>query len=296
MLDDKFVSYFVEEREHPDFAWPICTIHSEQNDESFLGFGMKNLFGYHSLEILLTPTDKRYSNFSEFQRALICSYLSYLFAVCHSRNVIIGDVKPDNICVQPDGYHVAIIDCDSFQFSLNGIEYTTNVGTHEYASPRLIQISKSNPGVLNLDKVHREFSDDTFALAILCFRLLMDGYHPFQTTKANKYKAKVFDNIQNRIFPYSGGVIRPPKNAPTSKYESLPYEVQSLFEGAFKNAEYVSAARWRDVFYNYAKSLDEPKPVLTVIEQAQAAYPPALARRSQREGFWSRVRKFLVRP
>lgn len=296
MLEDRFISYFIEEREYPDFAWPICTIHTAQTEESFVGFGMRKLVNYRPLDFLFSSTDSASKKFDDLQRVLICSYLSHLFAVCHARNVIVGDVKPDNIYVHAEGHHVALIDCDSFQISRNGTKFTTDVGTREYASPRLIQISNNNGQSLNLNGIPREVGDDTFALAIICFRLLMSGYHPFHTTQAEANKGNVFENIRDRVFPYVEGSKKPPKHAPAAKYETLPFEVRSLFENAFRRAEYVSAIRWRDAFYSYAQQLEQRpiRPVLTVVEQAQPMPIPTLGSRSPPMGFWARVWHYLA--
>jgi DNA-binding helix-hairpin-helix protein with protein kinase domain len=255
MLDQRLLTYFGE-RNDPDFAWPLFTVHRTQEESSFVGFGMRRLLEYYPLDVLFSSTDARSHEVDTQQRLLISAYLFHLLSLCHAKDVVVGDVKPDNMYLHSTGQHVALIDCDSFQISLDGAKYTSDVGTREYASPRIIQACKENAW-LSLEGVLRYPADDVFGLGIICFRLLMHGYHPFHTGKSEATHRSIFENIEDRIFPYENRSIPAPRNAPISKYNNLPAEIRLLFEGTFQRGEHISSHQWRDVLYGYAKELED---------------------------------------
>jgi DNA-binding helix-hairpin-helix protein with protein kinase domain len=302
MLADRFLSYFVDERRDPDFMWPLFTVHEEQHSDSFVGFGMRRLIDYFPLDVLLSSTDQRSAAVDQRQRALISAYLFHLFTRCHLKDVIVGDVKPDNIYIHSTAQHVALVDCDSFQLSLNGVEYTSDVGTRDYSSPRLIQACKAQGADHGFIGVKRHPGDDVFALAIICFRLLMNGYHPFQTTQSGKMPRSIYENIQDRVFPYASGASNPPKKAPIARYNSLPTDIKLLFEATFQRGEYIPARRWRDALYADAKGpTTEPQVTVAVPlptpGPAPVQVPPPVQMPAPivapREGLWSRLLRWI---
>ena len=66
---------------------------------------------------------------------------------------------------------VALIDADSFQFSLNGKSYPCVVGVPDFTPPELHG--------KNLASVQRTIEHDNFGLAVAIFHLLFMGRHPF---------------------------------------------------------------------------------------------------------------------
>jgi DNA-binding helix-hairpin-helix protein with protein kinase domain len=252
MLSPHYLSSFVIARQQPDFAWPTCTIHRDANEKSFIGFGMNDLSDYEPLSDLFSTTSEHSKKFSELERASVCGYLAHLFALCHGKDVLIGDVKPDNIRLNIAKKHLSIIDCDSFQISYNGKVFTSDVGTREYISRRLISIVEKNSAHVGFKGVVRFEEDDAFCLAIICFRILMRGYHPFQTAGMDR---SILQNIREQKFPYSGAIVRPPKHAPMTAYNAMPQALRDLFEAAFAKDKPVTALAWRDAFHEYARLL-----------------------------------------
>jgi DNA-binding helix-hairpin-helix protein with protein kinase domain len=278
MLQPDLLSYFAE-RENPDFAWPICTVHS-QKEGAFIGFGMRNLSGYDPLAELFSTTSPIGQKFTELERVQACAYLAHLFWLAHNKGVLIGDVKPDNIRINADLQHLAIIDCDSFQISDKGTVLTSNVGTREYISPRLISEIESRGRAGRFQGVVRVENDDDFCLAIICFRILMGGYHPFQSGRPG---SKIFDNIRKHDFPYAGGNPGPPRNAPIDYYNKLPTEIKELFRSAFKEGVAVSAKDWRRELFKHAKSL-ESKPTTKARRPSVGRTSSAAPNRGQLRG------------
>jgi serine/threonine protein kinase len=88
----------------------------------------------------------------------------------HQGRIILGDVNPANILYNPATRRPVIIDVDSAQ--IGGFACPT---THElYNDPKLQQRGKNLGGSLTFDA-----GTDTFALAVVCFELLV-GVRPYQ--------------------------------------------------------------------------------------------------------------------
>ncbi|WP_162986182.1 hypothetical protein [Corynebacterium xerosis] len=108
------------------------------------------------------------------------------FALLHAHGVVFGDVSGKNILVSERGL-VTFIDCDSFQVvDGGGNVYWPSFGTEEYCSPEhwanitggsIIEAVRSgNRERLNEFRIKK--ASDNYSLAILIFRLLVQGNHP----------------------------------------------------------------------------------------------------------------------
>lgn len=254
MLASEMLSYF-ERRQQQDFAWPAFTVHAVKSSDSFIGFGMRKLSGYEALSGLFSKVAAISKSFNDLDRASVCAYLAHLFSLAHDREVIIGDVKDSNIRINSKTQHLSIIDCDSFQISVNGQLFTSDVGTEEYASPRLIRAIERRGTRPDFLGIAREKSDDTFALAIICFCVLTTGHHPFRI-----HQTKLVDNIRNRRFPYAGGSTTPPNVSALKAYHNLPKDLKTLFEATFEDGQDFPAVRWRSEFYKYSQALRKFQP------------------------------------
>lgn len=91
----------------------------------------------------------------------------------HDRGIVIGDMNPNNIVVNPDGT-VVLIDCDSFDITDpdTGIHYPCRVGLAELLAPELQLVGKLENGSFTRES-------DVFSLAIHIFRLLSNNADPF---------------------------------------------------------------------------------------------------------------------
>lgn len=93
----------------------------------------------------------------------------------HSRGIIVGDLNQSNIMVDRKG-DVFIVDADSFDITdpKNRMHFPCTVGQTEVLAPEL-QVCN------NLTFPNAKFTknSDVFSLAILVFRLLFSGFHPF---------------------------------------------------------------------------------------------------------------------
>ena len=133
----------------------------------------------------------------------------------HKLGYVIGDVNESNILVDYMG-RVAFVDSDSFQVpdGGNATVHRSPVGKEDFLSPRVIRLMdekcidrgcacKRRPGrnksFLCFD---RSPEDDNFAIAVILFKLLVNGIHPFNSVGGSlAYREK----IARREFPYNGG-------------------------------------------------------------------------------------------
>jgi DNA-binding helix-hairpin-helix protein with protein kinase domain len=109
-----------------------------------------------------------------------------IFGSLHRVGVVVGDVRPDNLLVDPDG-RVVLIDCDSVQFTdpTSHELFGADVATHAYSSPEALR----SPTDTLAD------SHDLFGLAILVCQLLMEGDHPFEGVPVSGPDTGVAGNV-----------------------------------------------------------------------------------------------------
>lgn len=139
---------------------------------NFLGFVMRLVSGYHPLHELYSPKSRQRHFPKADYRFLVHAALNVARAVgnVHQSGCIIGDLNHSGVLVAQDAT-VALIDADSFQFSLNGKSYPCVVGVPEFTPPELHE--------KNLASVQRTIEHDNFGLAVAVFHLLFMGRHPY---------------------------------------------------------------------------------------------------------------------
>ena len=146
----------------------------------------------------------------------------------HGSGHSIGDLRENNLLIDKTG-NLVLIDTDSFQIRdpVKKKIFWSRVGTGEYLPPEHLDGSFAGEGC------DRRFGDH-FALAILIFRFLMDGVHPFQAKGPLVQDAPAtIDKIQLGHFAFESHLagISPPDYAPS--YNTIPSPVKTLFREAF---------------------------------------------------------------
>lgn len=144
---------------------------------NFLGFVMRLVSGYLPLHELYSPKSRQRHFPKSDYRFIVHAALKVARAVgkVHQTGCVIGDLNHSGVLVAQDAT-VALIDADSFQFSLNGKSYPCVVGVPDFTPPELHG--------KNLASVQRTIEHDNFGLAVAIFHLLFMGRHPY----AGRYK------------------------------------------------------------------------------------------------------------
>ena len=130
----------------------------------------------------------------------------------HDRRYVLGDINEGNIKVGLTG-RIAVLDPDSFQIydHRRRVTYRCPVGRAEFTDPNLMTLFQSRQcnasrcptGIaehqMSYGCVDRTIGHDNFAIAIVLFKLLVAGRHPFDMRDDPRpYPEK----IMGRQFPY----------------------------------------------------------------------------------------------
>jgi DNA-binding helix-hairpin-helix protein with protein kinase domain len=241
-------------------AWPLVMVYDRIG--SFIGYGMKEKQG-KILNNVMSP-QIRNNNFQKWDRRKaiktaieLCNYLSFL----HHNGIVIGDLNPRNILVNQKG-DVALIDCDSYQFNINGNIYYCDVITPECSPPELIISQNSSINI-------RSIEQDNFSTAVLLFQLFMDGRNPFDHVGGDAPAKNIIDGK----FPYGSRfeldenanltnikIDRPKATIPPGnwykKWKGLPFIVKGAFIDTFMRGhkspnKRTSLSSWISVLSSY---------------------------------------------
>ena len=114
-----------------------------------------------------------------------------MVAAMHKCGHYIVDLKPSNVSVYKETMMVAMVDCDGFSIKgENNNRYPAEFVSEEYIYPEGMD--------LGCDEMGEE--QDKFALAVMIFKLLNNGIHPFSGVPRKNDSAML--TIQNRIEEY----------------------------------------------------------------------------------------------
>ncbi|TDK50415.1 helix-hairpin-helix domain-containing protein [Antarcticimicrobium luteum] len=195
---------------------------------NFLGFVMRLVSGYRPLHELYSPKSRQRHFPKSDYRFMVHAAMNVARAVgkVHQTGCVIGDLNHSGVLVALDAT-VALIDADSFQFSLNGKSYPCVVGVPDFTPPELHG--------KNLVSVRRTIEHDNFGLAVAIFHLLFMGRHPY----AGRYKGpdiSMGEAIAQNRFAFSltrqaATQTSPPPGALT--LDMFPDGISRAFEAAF---------------------------------------------------------------
>lgn len=175
------------------------------------------------------------------------------FDEVHKLGIVIGDVNEGNVLVSDDGL-VKLIDCDSYQIEAASRVLTCDVGIELWTPPEL------QGG--NFRGLVRSTNHDLFGLAVLIFRLLFMGRHPFAGIPTQQHELMIEKAIAAFMFAFSPKAwplgIRPPLNC--LSIASVSPTVVSLFEAAFLRGSEnprsrPNAARWCDALRDLERNM-----------------------------------------
>ena len=234
---------------------------------NFLGFVMRLVSGYRPLHELYSPKSRQ-RHFSKVDyRFIVRAALNVARAVgkVHQTGCIIGDLNHSGVLVAQDAT-VALIDADSFQFSLNGKAYPCVVGVPDFTPPELHG--------KNLATVQRTIEHDSFGLAVAIFHLLFMGRHPY----AGRYKGpdiSMGDAIAQNRFAFSltrqgDTQTTPPPGSLT--LDIFPEGISSAFEKAFG-----LTPRARPIALDWMQALKSLEGLLNRCSKVKTHYYPSTA-------------------
>ena len=160
--------------------------------------------------------------------------LALAVSAVHRAGHIVGDVNEKNVLVNRRG-DVVIVDMDSIQAHDQQTRrtYLCEVAREDYTPPRMQG--------MNFHKEPRTVDDDCFGLAVLIFKLIMGGMHPFSSVVEPDDQnaiAQLGEKIKQQLFPYNEDATVPHRYkvaAPEYKaaWDNARDEIKTLFREAF---------------------------------------------------------------
>ena len=240
-----------DEVEYVQIAWPVAILEDEM---SFcVGYLMPliDMKKAVSLDHLMQKAIRKKLSLPEkYAYRIFAAYnvASMVYAL-HKAGHYVVDLKPSNIYVYKETMMVAMLDCDGF--SIKG-EYNDRHNA-EFVSEEYIYPEGMNQSCADMGE-----EQDKFALAVIIFRLLNGGVHPYSGTP-RKTDTKML-TIQERIeeYHYAYGLWPDTYQAPHpySIHEYFDKKTLELFERAFtKHQKRPNAKEWKEHIWELLHNL-----------------------------------------
>jgi hypothetical protein len=238
------------------FAWPLHLVKNSKGD--ICGFAMPEL-DFKLTKSMVTYIEPRESriNLTAEQRSLpqriaVAAKLCALMANLHQQGHAFVDFKDQNVRIYPDNGLVGFVDTDGFRIQApGGLVFPGLYTTGTFNSPESVRGKKDS-----LAEEH-----DRFVLAILLFRLLNGGIHPFQGVPRQQQHSQasftIDQHIEHQFYPY--GAYGSNELSPTlgSKHEFWDSKTLAMFERTFnsrKPGDRVTAVDWARHFSSLRKN------------------------------------------
>ena len=253
-------------------AWPLDVVFDSAG--LFCGFVMPKLNITHELnEVYVYPPK---TGITYKQKLILAQNICVVIHEVHKAGYIFGDFNPRNIGVNLSTGAVAFLDTDSYHIVLDKGKdkaYRCNVCAPGYAAPELL--NKCSAYVSSHPEYKKEayaktpldtFTEETdnFALAIHMFRLLMNGYSPFNGIPEGESVSvgspgQGDDAVKRDNYCFKKG--KKPQAVAVPELETLPRSICDLFTRAFiegkKNpAKRPSAIEWHKALDEFEKNLE----------------------------------------
>ena len=234
---------------NPNLSWPLLSVFNAQGE--WIGYAMRRVSGVkmHCLAHAILYK-KHFPSLTRVELVQILLNLVTQVEQLHQQGVMIGDYNLNNFLCDPQTLQVGLIDCDSYQVQLAGVRYPCPVG-----SPDLTP--KEHHG-MNYADVVRNPQSEVFSLAIILFKCLMLGRHPYDVVGGED----PVSNLKAGNFPYGKGNSGIPKGDWYNIWSHMPYRLKSLFvstfvEGATDPQQRPSLADWKQALQLYQTELNK---------------------------------------
>lgn len=228
-------------------SWPRFAVYDAQG--RWCGYAMRKVGGVRMN--VLAHAKAYVEHFPNLDRVQLLDYLIGLLTTVerlHAKGVLIGDYNLANFLCDPASRKVVLIDCDSWQVAAEGRLYRCNVAAPDMLAPEL----HGKP----LDAIDRTLESELFSIAIVIFKVLMLGRHPYDVVGG----AGPVENIRKGYFPYGIGGGGIPKGPWYNIWSHLSYKVKEQLirtfkEGAQSPASRTTVREWIDLLRLYRREI-----------------------------------------
>lgn len=201
-------------------SWPLLSVFDAK--KNWIGYAMRRADGVPLGRLAHAMAYQK--SFPTLNRSDIAGYLlSLLDAVqmLHKAGVRIGDYNFNNILCTPGSSRVALIDCDSYQMERNGRVYPCPVGSPDMTP-------KEHHGKA-FDQILRSEESERFSVAIVLFKCLMLGRHPYDIVGGED----PVSNLREGRFAYGRGNSGVPVGVWYNIWSHMSHRLKSMFITTF---------------------------------------------------------------
>ncbi len=244
----------VNDIEYTQIAWPQALLDDEQG--FCVGYMMPliNMDSAVSLDHLMQKAIRKKLNLSEkYAYRIYAAYnVASMITALHECGHYVIDLKPSNLSVYKENMLVAVVDCDGFSIKGDKTRYPAEFVSEEYIYPEGMKQTCEQMGE----------EQDRFALAVIIFRLLNNGIHPFSGTpkKNNSAMLTIQERIEQYHYAYGFWPDKYQYPHPYSIHEYFNKETLELFERAFtKDCQRPSAYEWQEHLWKLMHGLKQCK-------------------------------------
>ena len=257
------------QNENPHICWPTDILETQSG--VFVGFVMPEVQGIQLDAILTGRADRIKNSYPQYSRLTQIEMILKMleaFRYLHDHNILVGDIKTDNVMFHSDTFAVTLVDMDSVQIG----EYYCGVSTLGYNPPEIIGClgedgyEKDPEGTYLYNcyykQRYREEKHEQFALSVLLYRFLMNGRWPYNYEDLGRWE-EVKNEEQDadelclkRLFPFAlseeeTAQICKNDRAETGCWSHFPSFLKEAFVDAFKNDKRHTDEEWIAIFSQY---------------------------------------------
>jgi Uncharacterized protein with protein kinase and helix-hairpin-helix DNA-binding domains len=230
-------------------SWPLISVFD--NRKRWIGYAMYKGQGVPMFKLAHAVLYTRH--FPNLDRERLTGYLISLvqqLKQLQHNGVMVGDYNLNNIICDPSSDRLTLIDCDSYQVRVNGQHFACPVGTPDMTP-------KEQHGSAFTELVRTKESE-AFSLAIILFKCLMLGRHPYDIVGGDDPVA----NLKSGHFAYGIGNRGIPKGPWYNIWSHMPHRLKSHFittftEGADDPFKRTSLDEWLESLQLYRKEINK---------------------------------------
>lgn len=241
-------------KEYIQIAWPTALLEDSQG--YCVGYLMPEIETKEaiSLDHLMQKAVRQKLGLSEryIDRVFAAYNVTSVVAALHACGHYIVDLKPANVSIYKNTKLVALFDCDGFSIcGEQNARYPAEYVSEEYIYPEGMRQTCQQMGE----------EQDKFALAVIIFKLLNEGIHPFSGMPR---KGNEMLSIQERIaaYHYAYGIWPDSYQAPHpySIHDYFDKTTMNMFERAFtKGNVRPTALEWQNQLEIILKNMKQCK-------------------------------------
>lgn len=232
-----------------NLSWPLIAVFDQH--QKWLGYAMYRANGKPMSRMAHAVLFQKH--FPNLDRRQLVDYLLSMLKqikILHKNALMIGDYNLDNFICDPASNKVFFIDCDSYQVNVNGTFFPCPVG-----SPDMTPLEQHGK---DFSQVKRTLESEYFSIAIILFKCLMLGRHPYDIVGG----ADPVTNLKKGNFPYGTGNRGIPKGHWYNIWSHMPHRVKSVFirtftEGALDPTQRANIDEWQQVLRLYRQEMDK---------------------------------------